>query len=57
MLFRATASTARGKFAVDHHGGHATNTVNLGFDNCLGLLRVVDYDFVRRASKPLDQFN
>ncbi len=53
VLFRATPSTARGKFAVNHNGGYAANAVVLGLGGRLGLLHIVDCDFVRRASKPL----
>src|SRR5713226_10449082 len=57
VFFRATPSTTRGKLPVNHDGGYAANAVVFGLAGCLGLLHVVDHDFVRRASKPLNQFN
>jgi len=54
MLFGAAPGTTRGKLAVNHDGGYAANVVVLGLGSCLGLLYIVAYDFVRRASKPLD---
>src|SRR5438309_81637 len=57
MLVGTTPGTTRSEFAVNHNGGYAPNAVVFCLASCLGLLRVVDHNFVRRASKPLNQFN
>jgi hypothetical protein len=53
MLFGTTPSATRSEFAVNHNGRCAPNAVALGLASCLGLLQVVDHDFVRRAAKQL----
>jgi len=57
VLFRARPNTTRSELAVSHNGGYASNAVVLRLGSRLGLLHVVDHDFVRRASKPLNQLN
>src|SRR6267143_2416965 len=57
MLIRAAACAASCEFTVNDDSGNAADAVVLRFGADLGLVHVVDHDFVRRAGNPFDEFD
>jgi hypothetical protein len=53
VFVRSAACSTTGKFAVNHDGRHAADTVPLGLGSNFGLLHIVDDYLVRRPASRL----
>jgi len=57
VLVRAATGAARSQFAVNYYGRHAADSMLLCLGRDLGLVHVMDDDFMRRTGYSLDELN
>ena len=57
MLVWTTTRAASRELTVNHHGWHTANAVLLGLRRPVGLMHVVDHDFMRRTDQSFDDID